>query len=226
MSKIRVCLVGSTGRMGKEISALLKEETTMSLAAEVNRERPLSEVNTKDIDVIIDFSLPESAEKSLEWAQKNKKPIVSGITGITPSQIEAYQKSAKTIPVLWSPNMSLGIAVMNSIIKKLPQLSGFDVQLEEVHHTKKKDKPSGTALYLQSSLENKFGSKIPEPLSVRGGGVFGVHKLYIMGQEETLTIEHTALTRALFARGALAAAKWLVTQRPGYYNMSNVLGEE
>ena len=110
------------------------------------------------------------------------------------------------MPVLWSPNMSLGIAVVRSMMQSLKELSSqhsqqVDFQIEEWHHRHKKDSPSGTALWLQEALEKVVDKKIPAPLAVRGGGVFGVHKIITLMDEELITLEHTALNRNCFCSG-------------------------
>ncbi|WP_374029484.1 4-hydroxy-tetrahydrodipicolinate reductase [Bdellovibrio bacteriovorus] len=125
--------------------------------------------------------------------------------------------------MLWSSNMSLGVAVLNEALKSLSAISHFDFQIEELHHNKKKDKPSGTAITLQENLEKAVGRELPEALAIRGGGIFGVHKIYAMSDEEVLTFEHTALNRTVFAKGAVQAAEWLVKQKPGLYQIRDVL---
>ena len=116
-------------------------------------------------------------------------------------------KAAESCPVLWSANMSLGVNFVAELIKSLSVLEeDFDFQIEETHHRHKVDKPSGTAILLQESLQAKLKKTLPEPLSVRGGGVFGIHKLMAMSEEETITIEHVALNRKVFAKGAVKAA--------------------
>jgi 4-hydroxy-tetrahydrodipicolinate reductase len=174
--------------------------------------------------VLIDFSLPKGLPKTLQWCRKNKVPCVVGVTGLRTREQKLLKKTSSVVPVLWSANMSLGVNVFAKLIESLSRLlPDYDWQLEEFHHNKKVDKPSGTAKWLQNVAETNRKKKLPQVLSGRGGGIYGVHKLFLMGPEETLTVEHTALSRALFARGALTAAKWLVTRRPGLYSMGNVL---
>jgi 4-hydroxy-tetrahydrodipicolinate reductase len=120
----------------------------------------------------------------------------------------------------------LGVAVLTEAIRVLGKLKGADFQIEEFHHNKKVDKPSGTALWLQEALEKVVGKSIPEPLAIRGGGIFGVHRVHAMTDEETLTFEHQALNREVFARGALVAAKWIKNRPAGLYKMTDVLSTE
>ncbi len=232
MKKSQVAVVGSTGRMGGELLRLLRDHDHLEFSVGVARSAvahldktvlSLEKANPKNIDIVIDFSLAEAADEVLDWCLKNKKPLVCGTTGVTDTTKINFIKAGKQIPVLWSPNMSLGIAILNKIISQLPRIEGFDFQIEEVHHAQKKDRPSGTALLLQETLESRIGKNLPSPVSVRGGGVFGIHRLHIMGTEETLMFEHNALSRGLFAKGALVAATWMIGKPPGYYQMSDVL---
>ena len=136
------------------------------------------------------------------------------------------KKASQQIPVLWSSNMSVGVNFLNGLLKHFKSLKGFDFQIEEVHHRHKKDAPSGTALTLQKTLQSAVETPLPEALAIRGGGVFGIHKVWAIADEEVLTFEHQALNRKVFAKGAVAAARWIAGQPPGYYSMLDVLGLE
>lgn len=234
MRKIQVAVVGSTGKMGIELQRLLREDSVLEFTVGISRSKVqhlektiqgFEELDASHVDLVIDFSLPEAAERALNWCLKNKKPLVSGTTGIKEDLRLKYVKAGEQIPVIWSPNMSLGIAILNKVIAQLPRVEGFDFQIEEFHHAQKKDKPSGTALFLQESLEARLGQEVPTPLSIRGGGIFGLHRVHMMGTEETLTFEHNALNRAIFAKGAIVASKWLKNKPAGFYQMANVLGD-
>ena len=119
--------------------------------------------------------------------------------------------------------MSLGVAVLTEALEVFSKISQYDFQIEEFHHNRKKDRPSGTAKSLQEKLEHSVGRKLPEPVSIRGGGIFGVHKVHAMAEEEHLVFEHIALNRAVFARGAVEAAQWLCSKKKGFYSMRDVL---
>ncbi len=233
MSKKRVAVVGSSGRMGTELLRLLREDSVLEFSVGVSRSAvahleqtvdSIEKIDPKSVDIIVDFSLPEASEAVINWCVNNQKTLVSGTTGISESTKASLVRAAQKIPVLWSPNMSLGVAILNKVLSQLPRVEGFEFQLEEFHHAQKKDMPSGTAILLQNTLESRLGKKVNAPLSIRGGGIFGIHKIHMMGQEETLTFEHNALNRAVFAKGALVAAKWIVGKPPGYYQMADVLG--
>ncbi|MBX2988074.1 MAG: 4-hydroxy-tetrahydrodipicolinate reductase [Bdellovibrionaceae bacterium] len=209
MKKLKVGLWGASGRMGQEVSRLLADARDLSLAE-------------KSVDIWIDFSSPEGFDEILKKAVKAGTPLVSGTTGLSAKQKDALKKAGRKIPVLWASNMSLGVAVLNEAIRLFSRLEGFDFQIEEIHHNRKKDRPSGTALTLQETLREAVGGKIPDVLSMRGGGVFGVHKVWAFSEEEVLMFEHQALNRAVFARGALAAARWLAGRPAGLYHIRDV----
>lgn len=233
MKKINVAVFGASGRMGQEIATLLDQSQNLTAALGVCRsgqaagfKKVAKKLETKDfknMDVLIDFSVADSFLEALKFAEEAKVPLVSGTTGLSEKQLKALQKTAKSIPVLWAPNMSLGVATLERALEALAAISHFDFQIEETHHRHKIDKPSGTALLLQRKLESVLKRKLPEPLALRGGGVFGVHQVHVMGDNETLTFEHRALNRKLFAEGALTAARWIVGKKKGLYSLQDVL---
>lgn len=233
MNKKHIALVGANGRMGKEIYPLLIASSKLKPTAAVIRTGTISgfdkyvtdigELKSQDVDAIIDFSGVESFDHILKSAVHLKRPLVSGVTGISDTQKVLLKKASQTIPILWSANMSLGVATLKKAIHALKGLDGFDFQIEELHHNKKKDNPSGTALMLQNELIEVVNKKVPEPVGIRGGGIFGVHKIYAMADEELLVFEHTALNRSVFAKGAVKATEWILEQPPGLYSMDDVL---
>ncbi|MEZ0392665.1 MAG: 4-hydroxy-tetrahydrodipicolinate reductase [Pseudobdellovibrionaceae bacterium] len=233
MKKMRVAVFGASGRMGQEIAHLVSESSTMVPALGISKDgkaphflkagKKLDAKDFKEIDVLIDFSSAEIFQSAVAFAIENKIPLISGTTGISEKDFKVLKKAQESIPVLWAPNMSLGVATLVKALEALTAISNYDFQIEETHHRHKKDKPSGTALLLQQKLESVVGRKLPDPLALRGGGVFGVHQVQIMGESETLTFEHRALNRRLFAEGALIAAQWLVKQKKGLYTLQDVL---
>ncbi|WP_347358381.1 dihydrodipicolinate reductase C-terminal domain-containing protein [Bdellovibrio sp.] len=223
MKKIKVGLVGSAGRMGKEISAVIEANPRCELSYAPLRGEKWDGKKAAAVDVWIDFSSPEALKDVLKKASEHKTPVVCGTTGFSKKEKDLLKQYSKKIPVLWSSNMSLGVAVLNEALKSLAAISHFDFQVEEIHHNRKKDRPSGTAITLQENLEKAVGKKLPDALAIRGGGVFGVHKIFAMSDEEVLTFEHTALNRTVFAKGSVQAAEWLVKQKPGLYQIRDVL---
>lgn len=224
MKKIKVGVVGASGRMGQEIIKVLDAHPNCEFFYSSDRDTQWDGKKASQVDVWIDFSSPEALKDVLKRAALNKTPVVCGTTGFTKTEKALLVKYAKQFPILWSSNMSLGVAVLNEALKSLSAIAHFDFQIEELHHNRKKDKPSGTAITLQENLESAVQKKLPEVLAIRGGGIYGVHKVYAMSDEEILTFEHTALNRSVFAKGAIQAAEWLVKQRkPGLYQIRDVL---
>lgn len=225
MSRINLAVIGSSGRMGKEIVNLAKSDPDFSLKAEISRSGPITSLDKIDqkINVVVDFSLVENFTNTLNWCVSNNVKLVSGVTGLTSRELDALKTASEKIPCLWSPNMSLGINLMAKMLGMLSGLPNFDIQLVETHHRDKKDAPSGTAVYLQDVLY-KSKLKTQKPISIRGGGVYGEHEVKAMGAGETISIKHTALNRLVFAQGAVASAKWInnVTS-PGLYSIKDIL---
>lgn len=231
--KTKIGLVGASGKMGQEITSILREQHQFDLYLAICRGTSLAEftftrqspvcAEAKEVDIWIDFSDPALLTKILSVAVKNKTPVVSGTTGIDKNQMKTLKRASQKIPILWSSNMSIGIAVLTEAVHVFSRIRNFDFQIEEFHHKRKKDQPSGTAKSLQQELEQVVGRPLPEPLSIRGGGIFGVHKVHAMAEEEHIVFEHMALNRAVFARGAVEAAQWLCSKKKGYYSMRDVL---
>ena len=218
---------GATGRMGQEILNIAEHEKGWDGVVAIAR-NGFDEVIPKDVDVIVDFSSPAGLMDAIDWCVKNKTPLVSGTTGMSPAERKKMEAAAKEIPVLWAPNMSLGVHVMARALKTLAALQDWDVQVEETHHRYKKDKPSGTALFFQNELKQILPKKdLPEPLSQRLGGVVGIHRVSAGSDEELLIFEHQALSRTVFARGALTAAAWLAKRKgkAKLYQMSDVIAD-
>ncbi len=190
----------------------------------------------EEMDIMIDFSIGRMFGDVVYYANERRIPLVSGITGEVcgPSGIpfaspDQYlnknwtEENALKIPVLWDANMSLGINLIKFFSKKIKEkLDGFDVCIEDLHHNKKKDSPSGTAKSLASYLNMNSDRIMGSPGM---GGIFGDHSVKFASEEELIEINHRAINRAVFARGAIQAAKWLVGQKSnGLYNMFDVLG--
>lgn len=225
MKAMQVAVMGSTGKMGQEVLEILRLDGRQ-LHSQLNKQTSLESFVTASAgaDVVIDFSTPDVLRKYLGLKNKTLKGFVSGTTGLTESDFVALRELSVHVPVLWAPNFSLGICFMNELLKKFAALKDFDFQIEEIHHNKKKDAPSGTAILLQKTLQEAIAPKqLPEPLSVRAGGVFGVHKVMAISDQEQINLEHIALKRSVFARGAVTAAEFIVRQKPGLYQMKDVL---
>lgn len=225
------------GAMGKLISSMLGDELKYNVAIECEKKSLFDTDN--DFDVIIDFSNPANLDMIISYVEKTKKPVVFATTGYSDEQLEKIANLAKIAPVLRSANFSLGVILLNRLVKEVtPVLADtFDIEIVEAHHNKKKDAPSGTAMMLLKSAqeatgyEANFGREGVEPRvkneigvhAIRGGTIVGEHQVLYCGEDEILTLSHSAHSKKIFANGAIKAAKWLCQKQPGYYDMEDVL---
>jgi 4-hydroxy-tetrahydrodipicolinate reductase len=178
----------------------------------------------KNSDVVIDFTGAEATAQLAPEIAKYKKAYVIGTTGLTEDQLNDITQIAQSIPIVRSPNMSMGVNVFFKIAQETARaLPSYDVEIVETHHVHKKDAPSGTALHAGGLIEKVTGRKVKYE-SIREGDVVGDHRVILKGPAERLELFHHAGSRDSFAAGALTAAKWLVKQKPGLYSMRDVLG--
>lgn len=224
-----VAVMGASGRMGQEVIIQLNFSTSLQFHSGVAESggdycKNPSELDSNNIDLVIDFSLPDGFDEILKYCVTHKIPLVSGTTGLSSAQLNSLESAGKSIPVLWSPNMSIGVAFVSSLLSHFSAIREFDFGIEELHHSKKKDSPSGTALKLQQALEAAIKKPVDQVVALRGGGIYGIHKVWAMSPDETITLEHSALNRSVFASGAVKAAEWLVGQQMGVYQLTDVLG--
>ncbi|MEN2997568.1 MAG: 4-hydroxy-tetrahydrodipicolinate reductase [Brevinematia bacterium] len=193
-------------------------------------------------DVIVDFSVPQATSNLIDVALKYKKKLVIGTTGLDKEIIEKLNLASKEIPIVQSPNFSVGVNLMFELVRKAVQVLGeeFDVEIVEIHHNKKKDSPSGTALKLVESIRSERGDykvlygregivgerpkKEIGVFAVRGGDVIGEHNVMFLGYGERFEIVHKASSRETFSRGALRAVKFVYTKDKGLFSMRDVLG--
>lgn len=235
MAKIKLGLFGSCGKMGAAIRQLVKTHKEFTPLVEIASEATgdfdesftsLKKVPAKilkQVDVWIDFSRPEGLMELLPVVQQNKTALVSGSTGFEGKQFSNVEAVSKKTPLFWASNMSVGLWTVRQAIKTLSTISHFDFALEEIHHTQKKDNPSGTAVTLHKDLEKAVGKKIAPAVGHRLGGVFGIHTITAASQSELIKLEHNALNRTVFAEGALKAALWIVKQPAGLYSMDDLM---
>jgi 4-hydroxy-tetrahydrodipicolinate reductase len=175
-----------------------------------------------DFDVAVDFSLPEGFDAILGLCLERGAPLVSGTTGLDEAQRAAIDAAGARIPVLWASNFSLGVAVLHGLVERAARaLQGWDCDIVEIHHTRKLDAPSGTALTLGAVAE--AGGAIPRYASLRAGDVVGEHTVLFAGQGERIELVHRATSRDVFARGALHAAARLHGREPGRYRIADLL---
>lgn len=240
---LKVIVYGACGRMGKELVRLISESDDFVLAAGVDKfggeYESLSDFSG-DADVIIDFSNHVLTGELCQYAAKRKIPVVIATTGHNPEEKAVMADAAKSVPVFHSANMSVGIALLASLAKQAAiALPDADIEIVEKHHNRKLDAPSGTALLLAGEIKSvradaeyklgRAGNAKREKNeigihAVRAGNIVGDHEIIICTDTQTLTLRHEAHDRALFAEGALAAAKYLAEQSvPGMYDMKTML---
>lgn len=177
--------------------------------------------------VLIDFSLPEATATVVATALSHRTPLVCGVSGLSDAQQQSLDAAAEQLPLLYDRNMSLGIAVMDALVRQAAVAlgAGFSVEIHETHHANKIDAPSGTALKLGESIAAaaRLDADAIRYQSERRGDVPGDHSVIFRSATETLTLAHSVTTRQVFVDGALRAARWLVGQKPGRYRMSDAL---
>jgi 4-hydroxy-tetrahydrodipicolinate reductase len=215
---MRYGLIGSTGRLGKEVINVFSESNnelvfTFDLQGEWMQTEP---------EILIDCSLPEAFDKMLSFAKNFNVPLIVATTGLTGKKIDDLKEYSKIKPVVQSYNFSLGIQVLLELTKlankKLPD---WDVEISETHHRFKKDKPSGTAKMIQEI----FGEKKINTTSLRLGNVPGDHTVNFAGLGEVLSIQHRALSRRTFAEGILISAEFSLKKDKGFYSFTDVVFE-
>ena len=232
---VRVLIHGANGRMGQALLRLSSDREDLQVVGAVSRkvgQRVIDGVpqfaagelsGTPDSDVVIDFSLPEAFDALLAYCVDHGRPLVSGTTGLSDAQRAALDAAAARIPVLWSSNFSLGVAVLVDLVARAARaLPGWDCDIVEQHHVRKLDAPSGTALTLGEAAER--GGATPRYASLRAGDIVGEHTVQFAALGERIELVHRATDRDIFARGALFAATWLAQQPPGRYRISDALG--
>ncbi len=263
---IRVVVTGAAGRMGTQIVRLVRATDGLSLAGAVERPGsavgqdagvlsgtgPIGVLVVDDLakalfaaDVAVDFTTHEASARHAEACAERGVPLVIGSTGFTAETRAHVAAAAKRIPVVLAPNMSVGVTVLFDLVRQAAKVlgDGYDVEIVEIHHKKKRDAPSGTALRLGEvaaealgrdpkdalafSRHGIIGERPPWQIGVqalRGGDVAGEHTVFFCGEGERLELTHRATSRDQFARGAVRAAQWIVGKPAGLYDMADVLG--
>jgi dihydrodipicolinate reductase len=254
--KITIC--GAAGRMGQSILDIAKTDENVQICGAVEYDAsPAIGTGTPAIisassiesvlpatEVLIDFTNPDNALKNLEFAKKYKIPVIIGTTGFIAEQKEKIAEAAKEIPVVLSPNMSVGVNILFKLVEEVTKLiPDYDIEILELHHNKKKDAPSGTAVKLADIAAAAIGKNMNEigvygrktvlgerrkdeigVMSIRGGDIVGEHTVYFAGTGERIELTHRAQSRNTFGAGAVRAAKWVIGKEPGLYDMQDVLG--
>lgn len=268
MNKLGIFVSGANGRMGKQIIQEVVADQDVFLAGAVEHPhcavlgadaglnsgvQQISVTITNDLKrsienqkgVVIDFSSVESTLENLKRCMDFGIPMVIGTTGFNQEQKDFIREASGSVPIMFAPNMSVGMNVMFKLVKEAAKIlnGDYDMEVVDIHHRYKKDAPSGTAMKIARLLCEASGLEFPKQVDfgadgrkgerpddvvgvqvLRGGDVVGEHTAYFCGAGERLEIKHLANSRATFARGAIRAAKWLKTAKPGLYDMEDVLG--
>ena len=249
---VKVILHGCNGKMGQVINGICAEDSSIEIVAGVDVydgiDNPypvfkhITDCQTP-ADVIVDFSNAKAVDALLDYSMQKRIPVVLCTTGLSEIQLAKVQKTSEQIAILKSANMSLGINTLLDLLKKAVHVlapAGFDMEIVEKHHNQKLDAPSGTALALADSmndaLEQSYEYKYDRSkqrqkrakneigiASVRGGNIVGEHEVIFAGTDEVITFKHTAHSKAVFAKGAVEAAKFLAGKEAGMYDMADVI---
>ena len=264
---VQVAIHGAAGRMGQSIAAVLDEDPDLTLVAAMDHEdseligqdmgslvgRASSEVTiTSDVEeflanveVVIDFSIASATAKLLPLCAGQHIPMVIGTTGLDGETRAALERAAEHVPIVFAPNYSQGVNALYFLAARATELLGpaFDAEIVEIHHRRKVDSPSGTAVRLGEVVaaakrldhdrvvthgrSGHVGARPSEEVGVmalRGGDVVGEHTVYLVGEGERIELTHRATDRSIFARGAVRAAHWVVGRPAGLYDMADVMG--
>lgn len=249
---VKVIMHGCNGAMGQVITGLAEEMEDLQIVAgiDLNDIRKNGypvfsslEACSVEADVIVDFASAKAVDGLLDYCGAHQMPVVLCTTGLSEEQIRKVEETSRRTAVLRSANMSLGINLLLKLVQDAAGVlaqAGFDMEIVEKHHNQKKDAPSGTALTLADSIneamegqyhyiydrstrrEKRDGREIGIS-SVRGGSIVGEHDVIFAGKDEVITFSHTAYSKAVFAKGALEAARFLAGRAPGLYTMADVV---
>ncbi len=234
---IKLGIAGVRGRMGRRIFDLARRDKDfeINLALEkkgtpvIGKEVGGIKISSNPdgiflVDVFVDFTTPEATRKNLDYVARYKKPAVIGTTGLDSGQLDKLAQVSKIVPVVFSPNMSVGVNVLFGILPEIAKRLGpdYSIEISEAHHRAKKDAPSGTAKKIGQILADTTGREIPIH-AVRLGDIVGDHTIIFCGNSERIEITHRAHSRDLFALGALKAARWVINKPAGLYSMQDVL---
>lgn len=249
---VRAIMNGCNGKMGQTITSICKDDKEIEIVAGIDlydgikNDYPVFQsIDACDVeaDVIIDFSNAKAVDALLEYSAAKNVPVVLCTTGLSENQLSKVDKAAGKVAILRSANMSLGINTLMELLKKAALVfapAGFDMEIVEKHHNQKLDAPSGTALALADSMNEALdeaysykydrtkerAKRDPHEIgisAVRGGNIVGEHEVLFCGQDEVIEFKHTAYSKAVFAKGAVEAAKFLAGKPAGHYDMADVI---
>lgn len=246
----RIVLAGCCGNMGRNVVSAAAERKDFEIVAGIDRVTdnalgfPVFEnydAITSKADVVVDFSNPALLSETLAYVTRTATPLVLATTGLSDEQIADVKRTAETVPVFYTANLSIGVNLLRELAKTAAKIlgSGFDVEIVEAHHNRKLDAPSGTAIMLADAMKEarpaaynvydrharreKRGADEIGISSIRGGTIVGEHDVIFAGKDEVIRLTHMAQSRAVFAEGALNAAAFLVGKAPGLYDMGDII---
>lgn len=249
---VKMIMHGCNGAMGQVITGLVKDMEDIEIVAGIDLSDriqndypvfPSLEACTAKADVIVDFASAKAVDGLLDYCEREKMPVVLCTTGLSEAQLARANEVSKAAAVLRSANMSLGVNTLLKLVQDAAKVlagAGFDIEIVEKHHNQKVDAPSGTALALADSINEamdhgyhykydrtaervKRDTKEIGIQAVRGGSIVGEHEVIFAGKDEVVTFTHTAYSKAIFAKGAVEAAKFLAGKTPGMYSMADVI---
>lgn len=248
----KVIMNGCNGKMGQTITAICKDDADIEIVAGIDvydgikNDYPVfASIDKCDVtaDVVIDFSNAKAVDGVLDYCVSKQIPVVLCTTGLTDEQLNKTTECSKKVAVLKSANMSLGVNTLMALLKKAALVfapAGFDMEIVEKHHNLKLDAPSGTAIALADSMNEALDNEYEYIYdrsqrrqkrdaheigisAVRGGNIVGEHEVFFCGQDEVIEFKHTAYSKAVFAKGAVEAAKFLSGKPAGFYDMADVI---
>ena len=252
MTKIALC--GANGKMGGVVVNSAGENDNCEIVCGIDAfgennysfptYKSFSEIK-EDVDVVIDFSNPACLDSMLEYCLAGSVPVIICTTGYSDEQVEKIKSAAKSIPVFYSGNMSLGVNLLIELAKQATKVLGndFDIEIVEKHHNLKVDAPSGTAIMIADGISEELDNE-PQYVydrhayrrkrskdeigihAIRGGTIVGEHDVIFAGHDEVVTISHQSQSKELFATGAINAAIFIIGKKAGMYNMSQMLAEK
>ena len=248
---INIIIHGCGGKMGKVVEGLVKEDSQLTIAAgidprDIQTDYPVFhsvDECTVKADVIIDFSTASAIPALLDYCVKTGTPAVLCTTGFSDELNNQVKEASKSVAILKSANMSVGVNLIMNLVKKAAEAlydSGFDIEILEKHHNQKIDAPSGTAIAIADSINEALDGKLNYVYdrsqvrekrtrdqlgisAIRGGTIVGEHDVIFAGKDEIVTLSHSALSKEIFAVGAVKAAKFLAGKPAGFYTMKEVL---
>ena len=235
---LKIAVSGAAGKMAQRIINLAQEDPAVQLVALLEQKghpkigSRVAGITISDdpekiekSDCLIEFTAPSATGEHLEFVLRYRKAVVIGTTGLDDQAVRRIEEAAKVIPVVFAPNMSIGVNLLFKLVKEAAaKLSAnYRVNIIEAHHVHKKDAPSGTAKKIAEIIKDASGRAPQDVKSIREGEIIGDHRIIFESELDRLELFHSAKTRDIFAAGAITAAKWVKDKQPGLYSMQDVL---